>query len=74
MRKERKYRGFWDNGHDEGEFEYYSSYRNYSKKNMEDMKQEYFKKHGYNHCKNYKFEFGYLTPGHLRQLKYLFGC
>lgn len=41
--KLRKYRAFWDDGHDTGEFEYYSSHRNYSKGNMEDMKREYKK-------------------------------
>ena len=35
--KLRRYRAFWDDGHDTGEFEYYSSHRNYSKGNMEDM-------------------------------------
>lgn len=54
----RKYRGFWDDGHDSGEFEYYSNHRNYSKQNIEDMKREYFRKHSYN--KNIKFSFGYL--------------
>lgn len=56
--KLRKYRGFYDDGHDRGEFEYYSIHRNYSKKNMEDMKKEYLKKFG--SYKGYKFEFGYL--------------
>lgn len=32
MKKERKYRGFWDDGHDSGEIEYYSTSRNYSEK------------------------------------------
>lgn len=41
--KLRKYRAFWDDGHDKGEFEYYSSHRNYSKGSMEDMKREYIK-------------------------------
>ena len=42
MKKERKYRGFWDDGHDSGEIEYYSTSRNYSEKNLDDMKREYF--------------------------------
>lgn len=58
--KLRKYRGFWDNGHDTGEFEYYSYHRNYSKKNMEDMRAEYIKKYGYSAYKCKKFSFGYL--------------
>ena len=56
----RKYRGFWDDGHDIGEFEYYSDHRNYSKQNMEDMKRTYFKKYGYSKSKYIKFSFGYL--------------
>lgn len=56
----RKYRGFWDDGHDTGEFEYYSDHRNYSKQNMEDMKRTYFKKYGYSKSKYIKFTFGYL--------------
>lgn len=56
----RKYRGFWDDGHDTGDFEYYSSHRNYSKGNMEDMKAEYIKRYGYSEYKNKEFYFGYL--------------
>lgn len=56
----RKYRGFWDDGHDTGEFEYYSSHRNYSKGNMADMKAEYIKRYGYNEFKKKSFSFGYL--------------
>ena len=58
--KLRKYRAFWDDGHDKGEFEYYSSHRNYSKGNMEDMKREYIKKYGYSQYKCKEFNFGYL--------------
>lgn len=58
--KLRKYRGFWDDGHDMGTFEYYSSHRNYSKENMEDMKKEYIKKYGYSSYKHKEFSFGYL--------------
>lgn len=60
---ERKYRGFWDDGHDSGEIEYYSSHKNYSKKNMEDMRRTYLKKHGKFNYKYIKFEFGYLLKG-----------
>lgn len=60
MRKLRKYRCFWDNGHDTGEFEYYSYHRNYSIKNMEDMKREYIKMYGHNSFKTKTFSFGYL--------------
>ena len=60
MKKERKYRGFWDDGHDSGEIEYYSTSKNYSEKNMEDMKSEYFKRHGYSKLGKITFQFGYL--------------
>ena len=60
MKKERKYRGFWDDGHDSSEIEYYSTSRNYSEKNMEDMKSEYFKRHGYSKLGKITFQFGYL--------------
>lgn len=56
--KLRKYRGFWEDGHDSGEFEYYSEHRNYSKNNMEDMKNEYLRKFGFH--RGIKFDFGYL--------------
>lgn len=56
----RKYRGFYDNGQNVCEIEYYSDYKNRSKKNMEDMKKEYIKKYGYNQSKYVKFIFGYL--------------
>ena len=42
----RKYRASYDDGHDYGEFEYYSDYRKNSKKNLEDMKREYKQQHG----------------------------
>ena len=59
--KLRRYRAFWNDGHDTGEFEYYSSHRNYSKGNMEDMKSEYKKRYGYSEYKAViKFSFGYL--------------
>ena len=45
----RKYRAFWDDGHDEGEFEYYSSHRNNSKENLEDAYNFYFKHYGRSH-------------------------
>jgi hypothetical protein len=34
--KERLYRAFWDDGHDTGEFEFYSKHRAGSKANIED--------------------------------------
>ena len=60
MRELRKYRGYWDDGHDVGEFCYYSSHRNFSKKNMEDMKIEFSKTYGRNRLRCVKLEFGYL--------------
>ena len=56
--KLRKYRGFYDNGIDQLEIEYYSEHRNYSKNNMEDMKNAYLRKFGF--YRGIKFEFGYL--------------
>lgn len=47
--KERLYRGFWDDGHDYGEFDYYSTHRNNSKENLEDAYREYQKRHGRSH-------------------------
>ena len=58
--KLRKYRGFYDNGRNQLEIDYYSDHRNYSKNNMEDMKKEYIKKYGYTSLKYIRFEFGYL--------------
>lgn len=58
--KSRKYRAFWDDGHDTGEFEYYSSHRNYSKGNMEDMRATYLLKYGYSRYKAVRFSYGYL--------------
>lgn len=43
----RKYRASYDDGHDYGEFEYYSDYRRNSKKNNEDMIEEFKKAYGY---------------------------
>lgn len=60
VKKERKYKGFWTDGHDNGELNYYSYYRNCSKKNMEDMKTTYIKKYGSSEYKHKKFSFGYL--------------
>lgn len=57
----RKYIGFWDDGHDYGEFYYYSKYRNYSKKNMEDMKSSYLRQYGKSAYRGViNFSFGYL--------------
>ncbi len=39
-----KYKAYYDDGHDIGEFEYYSDYRRNSKKNNEDMIKELKKK------------------------------
>lgn len=56
--KIRLYRGFYKTGNSEGEFEYWSSHRNYSKANMEDLKREYFKRYGYYNYNNIEFSFG----------------
>ena len=50
----RKYRASYDDGHDYGEFEYYSNYRKNSKKNLEDMKREYKQQHGSTRYKEIK--------------------
>ena len=60
MNNLRKYRGYWDDGHDIGEFYYYSSHRNFSKKNMEDMRTEFSKTYGRNRLRCVKLVFGYL--------------
>ena len=39
--KERLYRASWDDGHDYGEFEFYSTHRAGSKANLEDAYREY---------------------------------
>lgn len=41
MKKERLYRACYDTGNGYGDFEYYSYYRNNSKKNLEDAYNEY---------------------------------
>lgn len=43
----RKYRASYDDGHNYGEFEYYSNYRRNSKKNNDDMIEEFKKMYGY---------------------------
>lgn len=43
------YRAYWDDGHDYGAFEYYSDYRNGSKRNLEDAMTTFHKKYGYSH-------------------------
>ena len=53
--KLRKYRGFYDNGREQLEIEYYSEHRNYSKNNMEDMKNAYLRKFGFYRKKIIKF-------------------
>lgn len=57
----RKYIGFYDDGHDYGEFYYYSSYRNYSKANMQDMENEFKKRFGYSRYNQVELKFGYLV-------------
>ena len=49
----RKYLAIYDNGHDSGEFEYYSESRNNSKKNMEDAKKKMKSNYG-NSSRNYE--------------------
>lgn len=43
----RKYRASYDDGHDFGEFEFYSNHRNGSKQNKANMEKEFIKKYGY---------------------------
>lgn len=43
----RLYIAFWDNGHDRGEFEFYSSHRANSKANLQDAMRTYHRKFGY---------------------------
>ena len=47
MRRNKKYLAYADNGRDFIEFEFFSFYRANSKKNIDDAKNEYRKKHGY---------------------------
>ena len=42
----KHYIAFYDDGHDYGEFEYVSDYRNGSKANMRDAKEEFRRKFG----------------------------
>ena len=44
--KQRKYLACYDDGHDYGEFNYYSYYRANSRKNLEDAYAEYRRKYG----------------------------
>lgn len=48
---ERKYRAIYDDGHDYGEIEYWSEYRNNSKANREDAEKELVKKFGWNRAR-----------------------
>lgn len=41
MKKERKYLACWDDGHDCGEFEFYSCHRANSKENIKDAVKVY---------------------------------
>lgn len=59
--KERKYRAFWDDGHDYGDFEFYSKHRAGSKANLEDAYNEYRKKHGYSRYKAIEITSIYLV-------------
>ena len=43
----RKYRAFYDNGHDTGEFEFCSNHRAGSKANLKDAYRQYHQKYGY---------------------------
>lgn len=52
--KERLYRAFYDNGHDYGEFEFYSSHRAGSKANFEDAKNTMMKNYSYYDVKSMK--------------------
>lgn len=47
MKKERLYIAYWDDGHDYGEFEFYSTHRANSKANIDDAYSEYLKKYGH---------------------------
>lgn len=46
---EKKYLAIWDDGHDYGEFVFYSRHRANSKKNLEDAMNTYHKRYGYSH-------------------------
>ena len=43
----RMYTATWDDGHDYGEFDYYSEHRAKSKANMQDAYETMWKKYGY---------------------------
>lgn len=43
----RQYTATWDNGHEYGEFDFYSEYRANSKANIKDAKEESRRKYGY---------------------------
>lgn len=45
--KQRLYIAYWDDGHDRGDFTFYSSHRANSKPNLEDAYESYFNKYGY---------------------------
>ena len=55
-RKMRKYIAFYDDGHDYGEFEFYSSNRANSKANKEDAKNTAYRLFGYNRALNIRIE------------------
>lgn len=45
----RKYLAIWDDGHDTGEFVFYSKYRAGSKYNLQDAMNTYHIKYGFSH-------------------------
>lgn len=47
MKRMRKYLAVYDDGHDFGEFEYYSGHRANSKANLEDAIKEYKRVYGF---------------------------
>lgn len=54
---QRTYLAIYDNGKGYGEFEYYSEYRNNSKKNLEDARETLYRKYGYNrYTRNYEIK------------------
>lgn len=43
----RWYTAYWDDGHDHGEFDFFSEHRADSRANMEDARDESYRKYGY---------------------------
>ena len=46
MRQLREYRAYWDDGHDRGEFTFYSEHRANSKANLEDARRYMLRTYG----------------------------